>query len=93
MRSMIKAILTADDRSDSNIHVNSNSKPISFLLLTTKRRVQYRVQSNARVHVQHKQVPNVCSLLHADANAYRPQKGQSAFHIRRYYIDIDPRIH
>ena len=54
MRSMIKAILTADDRSNSNIHINSNSKPISFLLLTTKRRVQSRVQSDARVHVQHK---------------------------------------
>ena len=46
-RSMIKVIPMADGRRDSKMHPNSNSKPISSLLLTRKQ----WVQSDMRVHV------------------------------------------
>ena len=81
VRSVIEAILTADGRSNSKIHSNSNSKPISSLLSTRKR----WVQSDVRVHAGVKCPQPIAHWCHCRS----PTEGTA--HICRY-TDIDPRI-
>ena len=82
-RSTIEAILTADGRSGPRIHVhaNSNSKPISSLLLTRKR----QVQSNMWVHTGVKRSQPAARCCHHGS----PAKGTACI---RGYTDIDPWI-